>query len=433
MRKEIQLGLFVLAGIFAIAAGIMSIKSIHVGGGFRIKVLYDNVGGLQEKAWVRISGVDVGRIESIALGEQQKAVVTVWLDKGIKLRSDIKAKIVASGLLGVKYMELVMVSDTAPFLKNGDSIIGTTSIGLDEVLNKVSAENGLIDSLAGSAKNIKLLTDRINGNFNDSKVKGLVDNLDMTLEKLKKMSSDLSEIVGDEKDNIKGIIAKIKSISEKIDKLVSNLESGKGMVGKIMSDEEMGADLKETVKSLKVTAGEATHVLGRFTLFKTYWNYRQRYDTVTSKYKSDIGLEIRPRPEKFYYIGVNNLTSITATGNDEPDNTFNLNIGRDFGPLTVYAGFIRSKGGIGIGFRPLWKLEKLNKLELNGEIYDFERQTPAQARINVGAKVKVSQYVGLGGSAEDIGYTNDFHLFGNLEFADEDIAYLLGFTGLIPK
>jgi phospholipid/cholesterol/gamma-HCH transport system substrate-binding protein len=432
MRKEIQLGLFVLLGIITFAVGILSIKSIHIAGGYRINILYDNVGGLLEKAWVRLCGVEIGRVDKISLGDNQKAVVTAWIKSRVELRRDVKVKIVATGLLGVKYLEITAVSDTAPVLKNGDTINGIDPVGLDAVLNKL-AEGGVAENIVDTVKNVKELTERLNLTVTEKRVNRIVKSLTRSAEELEKLLSNLSEIVGDGKQDLKAIVKNIKSITDKLDNIIADVEEGEGAIGKLFSDKEMGEDLKQTVESIKITSNEAKKALGRFTLFKSYWSYELRRDAVFGKYKSDIGLEIRPKPDKFYYIGISNITSNIAVGDEEPENTFDLNIGRDFGPLTVYAGFIRSKGGVGLGFRPLWNWDALNKLELTGEIYDFERQTPEKPRINVGARVWVSRYVRLSGYTEDMSHLNNFHVSGNLVFEDEDIAYLLGFTGLIPK
>ena len=55
----------------------------------------------------------------------------------------------------------------------------------------------------------------------------------------------------------------IRSISERMDNLLAKIERGEGTVGKLVSDEQMGNDLKETVASVKKAAGDASAVLGR--------------------------------------------------------------------------------------------------------------------------------------------------------------------------
>ena len=433
MKREVQLGLFVAFGITALIVSILSIKSFHLSRGYNVHVLYEDVGGLLEKAWVRMSGVDIGRVDKIELGEKQQAMVTVWIRKGVPIRSDSIVKISATGLLGVKYVEFVRQSNTAPLLKDGDYLVGVTPKGLDEVFNSI-AESGIVDSLSSTVNNIRDLTTRLSKSLGDDRVESVAESLENTVSDIEALVNDLSDIMGQSKGDMVQIVKNVRSLTDRLDRVMAKIEEGEGTIGKLMSDEEMGESLKDTFDSLKMVGGEAQKVLGRFTLFKSYWNYRLRVDTVDSKYKSDVGLTIRPKPDKFYYIGVNNLTSRDPVGTEEDKNTFNLNIGRDFGPLTVFAGFIRSKGGIGFGLRPLQIWDKTDRLELRAEAYDFERETPVKAaKVNIGASVRVSEYVEIEAGSEDIANTSNFHMNGKLTFEDEDIAYLLGFTGLIPK
>jgi len=254
---------------------------------------------------------------------------------------------------------------------------------------------------------------------------------------LKKITSDISEITGSEKENIKVAIENIKSITERLDKIVKDVETGEGSVGKLLSDKEMGENLKKTVESIKGTSDEAKKALGRLTLFRTYWEYELRHSGKYDEYKSDVGLKIRPRTGKYYYLGVSNAATANTKTN-ESKNTFNLNIGQSFNIDsvqfgTVYAGMIRSAGGAGIKVKPLWKWNPWNKLEITAEAYDFGRETvekKVKPKINTGIRISPTKWFNVGGTIEDIAEEADLHTTANISFEDEDIAYLLGLIGL---
>ena len=372
MKKETKLGLFLLIAIIVFAFSILAIKDIRLEGGYKIHVYFNDVGGLLEKAWVRVNGVKVGKVEDIAL-EGRKAKVTVWIKSKVKLHRDTQATIASSGLLGVKYLELSLGGEGEPLLKDGDTVAGIDPISLDKMLSNtvdgingfsnaikgLLGDKGLIKNLDELLANLNELSGKLNRQLTEKRTEDFVKDVTSAAKDLKKITSDISEITGSEKENIKVAIENIKSITERLDKIVKDVETGEGSVGKLLSDKEMGENLKKTVESIKGTSDEAKKALGRLTLFRTYWEYELRHSGKYDEYKSDVGLKIRPRTGKYYYLGVSNAATANTKTN-ESKNTFNLNIGQSFNIDsvqfgTVYAGMIRSAGGAGIKVKPLWK------------------------------------------------------------------------------
>lgn len=49
---------------------------------------------------------------------------------------------------------------------------------------------------------------------------------------------------------------------------------------------------------------------------------------------------------------------------------------------------------------------------------------------DVGGKIKLTQWMHIGGLAEDVGGEKNFNAYMNIVFEDEDVAYLLGVVGL---
>ena len=57
-------------------------------------------------------------------------------------------------------------------------------------------------------------------------------------------------------DGLANIASKASQTFEKINTMLDKLNSGKGMAGRLISDEKMGTDLAETISSLKTTTAE---------------------------------------------------------------------------------------------------------------------------------------------------------------------------------
>jgi phospholipid/cholesterol/gamma-HCH transport system substrate-binding protein len=106
-RLHAAVGIFVVLGILAL--GYLSIKLGRVtflgGGGYLVTVDFPGTGGLKEGSAVEIAGVEIGRVERIALVDYQ-ARVALRIQAGVKLQDDAIASIKTKGLIGEKYVRI---------------------------------------------------------------------------------------------------------------------------------------------------------------------------------------------------------------------------------------------------------------------------------------------------------------------------------------
>src|SRR5262249_38920546 len=102
-------------------------------GGSLLTADFDELGGLKARAPVVISGVKVGQVRSIGLGDDYRAHVTLDLDPRLRLPKDTLASIVTAGLLGDRYISL-QLGGGQDQLKSGDAIAFTEAAVLIEGL-----------------------------------------------------------------------------------------------------------------------------------------------------------------------------------------------------------------------------------------------------------------------------------------------------------
>ncbi len=104
---NIAVGLFLLLG--SLALGYLSVKLGRVsflgGGGYLVNAQFPSVGGLKTGSSVEIAGVEIGRVEAIAL-QDYAALVTLRISTGVKLQEDAIASIKTKGLIGEKYVRI---------------------------------------------------------------------------------------------------------------------------------------------------------------------------------------------------------------------------------------------------------------------------------------------------------------------------------------
>lgn len=134
---EVIVGTFVLfcAAIFF----FNSFKSakIKTTSGYDIIAKFDDAGGIDAGSDVKISGVKIGTVENQILDTQSfRAVLRLNVDKEVQLPTDSSAKIVSSGLLGEKFVEISPGGDEE-YLKDGEEIRFTqSSVNFEQLLGK---------------------------------------------------------------------------------------------------------------------------------------------------------------------------------------------------------------------------------------------------------------------------------------------------------
>jgi phospholipid/cholesterol/gamma-HCH transport system substrate-binding protein len=127
--QETVVGIFVVVGLFAIA--YMTVKLGNVGfvgeNSYSLYAKFSTVTGLRVGNPVNMLGLEIGRVESFKMDqENQVAVVELKINKGIKVYDDAIASIKTEGLIGDKFIS-IDAGGSGDLLKNGDTITDTES------------------------------------------------------------------------------------------------------------------------------------------------------------------------------------------------------------------------------------------------------------------------------------------------------------------
>ena len=281
MNQETKLGLFVLAGITCLVVSIMMLGDFQFQRRYDLNILFTDIAGLPDKAKVKIAGVEVGAVKKITL-VGNKARITIWLKHDVQIHTDAQASIVATGIIGSKYLELTMGSESEPFLKDGDVIKGTSPISFEKVIatvmEKLDTVFGMFEgedgknmgkNIAATIKNLKEITDSLHKALYNQE-----DKLAETIDNFHSFSKDMAEITSDNREDIRETIKQVKAASEKFDKILAMIDKSDGTVGKLLTNKEMGEDLKASFKEIKEDAQQANKVLRRINLIETDWDYR---------------------------------------------------------------------------------------------------------------------------------------------------------------
>jgi phospholipid/cholesterol/gamma-HCH transport system substrate-binding protein len=123
---QIRVGIFVFFTLMTFMAAIFLLgsRTQYFQPQYTVKAIFSNVGYLLEGAGVYLAGVQVGRVGEIRFFEDiaaQKVLVSLNIarDYQERIRQDSVAVITSSGLLGDKYIDITLGSESEPELLNG--------------------------------------------------------------------------------------------------------------------------------------------------------------------------------------------------------------------------------------------------------------------------------------------------------------------------
>lgn len=218
---ETRLGMFV-----ALALIVAFIILELVGGlerfkpGYHVSALFNSVQELTVGAPVKMAGVPIGRVEEVGFVEN-KVKVTMKIKSDALVRTDSKATIKFTGLMGQNFVSISFGSENAPRVENGTTIASVEQADFSALVAK-------LDSVATGVENLTKT-------FTGDKIDNLI--------------GPLMGFLNDNRAPLTATIANLKSISTQI-------SEGKGTVGRLIYDDTLYASALNTVSNLNQTVSQ---------------------------------------------------------------------------------------------------------------------------------------------------------------------------------
>lgn len=274
-KTEIRVGLTVLVGILVFIwilgwAKNFSIRSNeHV-----IKVRFANVSGLEIGDQVTVNGMRKGYVKEMIV-EPNNVLVELSIENDVQLKEDASFAISMLDLMGGKKIEVFPGTSSRVYdnskISEGKfyadipsvmSLFGSVQDDLVTVLRDVkislhSMNNYLTDDklnadVKKSLSNLSLLTEKLNAMISENRndVRSLTQNA-------VELTETSNKILLTNKDNIDQLFIDLKSVFQKSDTLLTSLNSlttetvnQQNNVGKLLYDENLIKDLKQTLKQV---------------------------------------------------------------------------------------------------------------------------------------------------------------------------------------
>ena len=165
MSRAFRLGLFVIASLLVLGAGVYWIgaKQFMFTRTYHLAAEFQNAAGLIPGAEVRVGGIHKGTVRSIVLPQHPTEKIRVVMELAKPTRDVIKkdsvATIKSEGMVGDRYVEISFGSDRSPMVNDRDTIQGETPMQMADLMRKADT---LLDSVKGATENVASITGKIN-------------------------------------------------------------------------------------------------------------------------------------------------------------------------------------------------------------------------------------------------------------------------------
>ena len=137
--QEFVVGLFMLAGFAALcylALQLGEVKFLSSGKNYMLEAEFDNVSGVKKGAAVQVSGVVVGSVEGIRLGEDNYAVLSLRLANEVQVPVDSIASVKSQGIIGDKYIQISLGGDEEIFKAGGMITETESAVDIESLISK---------------------------------------------------------------------------------------------------------------------------------------------------------------------------------------------------------------------------------------------------------------------------------------------------------
>lgn len=238
--NNIRLGIFIMIGTVALIAALYLIGSNRniFSNTIKISSQFYNVNGLITGNNVRYAGIDIGTVEKIKIENDSSVTVYMIIEKSNStyIKKNSVASVGTDGLMGNKLININPGSGSAPNIEEGDVLISLRPIENDEMIRTLNTTNQNLEAITEDLKNF---TSRLN------KSRGI----------LKLIEDSVSA------DNIRQTLAVIRdaavnanNITLQLNKLATELNTGKGLAATLIRDTVISYELKTTISNLQQTS-----------------------------------------------------------------------------------------------------------------------------------------------------------------------------------
>ena len=281
ITREIKTAILVIASILLFIWGYSFLKGSNLFNDHKkLFVEYENVEGLAPSAAVTISGKIIGKVTSIVLTPTGKLLVELQIDEeDFPISKTSVAQIYEPGPIGGKQIAIIPNYKDKNLVASGDKLMPEVKLGLlssfgdkieptQQKLNSLLANTDVLMTNLNSVLDQKTKQDLKNtiaelnktlAEFGKTaqKANGLIDNneknIAITMSNFSKTSVNFAKLSDSlAKLKIGQTVKNLENTLASVDKIMLNLQAGKGSMGKLLKDESLYNNFNKTSKELEL-------------------------------------------------------------------------------------------------------------------------------------------------------------------------------------
>jgi phospholipid/cholesterol/gamma-HCH transport system substrate-binding protein len=281
ISREIKTAVLVICSILLFIWGYSFLKGRDLFVNYKtLKVRYDNIDGLAQSAAVTLNGFIIGKVTSLKLDNKTgKIIAELQINSDYPISKTSTAQLYAPSPIGGKQIAIIPDAKNPNLTVDNDYLVAASKLGITDALSQqlvpikdkieklvdnantmLTSVNEVMDTqsklnIKNSLANLNTVlsdftntTKSINGLLADNKTK--ISNSLANVEKTSKSFATLSDTLSQMKIN--NTVKKLDKTLESVDKIMANLQSGKGTMGKMLTDEQMYKNINKTTKELEL-------------------------------------------------------------------------------------------------------------------------------------------------------------------------------------
>jgi phospholipid/cholesterol/gamma-HCH transport system substrate-binding protein len=313
ISKEFKIGIIVTAAIGLFIWGFNFLKGSNLfSEKYELYAVYPKIDGLIEANPLLINGYKVGQISKISLipgKDGYRVLVKFLLTEDVKIPKHSTARAVSSDLLGSRAVEIIYSKETE-FVESGDTLVAETEEGLKTAVSKQLAPlQAKIEGLLSSVDSVMtvvqvVLNDKTRENLSKS-----FESIKLAIQSLEQTAYKLDDLVASEKAKISGILTKLNTLAGMLEKNTGRIDN---IIGNFstLSDSLAKSNLKSAIDEADKTLAEFNKLVhqinsGQGTLGKLVKN-DSLYNNL-NKASEDLDKlmkDLRINPERYIHLSV---------------------------------------------------------------------------------------------------------------------------------
>ena len=264
---ETRLGIF-FALVFVAAFVLFEM----VGGGrffdsgIPIKARFNSAGDLKVGDPVKLAGVDIGRVQTIRIADG-KVEVSMTVEPAAGVRTDSKASIKFTGMMGQNFMAIDFGNPASPVVSTGALLESREQPDLAAIMSKLeSAADGMQNmtkSFSGEdfTKLLGPMTDMIKDN--QPRIASILSNLDSVTTGINQGEGTLGRLLRQDTLYVQTLQAVTNLIASTEDlkltlsttrQMMADMNSGKGTIGRLLVDDSLFRETTNMITNLREVA-----------------------------------------------------------------------------------------------------------------------------------------------------------------------------------